>query len=202
MTNLTFRKATSSDVPSVLALIRSAYRGESSRAGWTTEADFVTDDRIDETGLLQKINEPNGLLLVAGQAISSSSSGRDTQKDASPSSSSSSPPILACCEILRHPEPSKVAYLGLFSVSPTLQNGGIGKKVLAEAERLAREELGAEVMDLQTLWMRDELIAYYERRGYHVVKGETRPFPYEHMVNPRPGMREDLYFVVMRKSLV
>lgn len=191
MTDLVFQKATPSDVPSLLALIRSAYRGESSRAGWTTEADFVTDDRIDETGLLQKINAPNGLVLVARSAAASS-----------PEDDDAPPPPLACCEILRHPEPSKIAYLGLFSVSPTLQNGGIGKKVLAEAERLARETLGAEVMDLQTLWMRDELIAYYERRGYHVVKGETRPFPYEHMVNPRPGMREDLYFVVMRKSLV
>lgn len=193
MTDLSFRKATPADVLSVLALVRSAYRGDASRAGWTTEADLVTDDRIDENGLLQKINEPNGKILVARAASSSSA---NTQEDAPP------PPLLACCEILRHPEPAKVAYLGLFSVSPTLQNGGIGKRVLAEAERWAREEMGAEVMEMQVLWMRRELIAYYERRGYRVIEGETRPFPFAHMVNPRPGMREDLYFIVLRKALV
>lgn len=192
MTDLSFRKATPADVPSVLALVRSAYRGDASRAGWTTEADLVTDDRIDEHGLLQKINEPNGKILVARAASSYSA---DTEGNAPP-------PLLACCEILRHPEPAKVAYLGLFSVSPTLQNGGIGKKVLAEAERWAREEMGAEVMEMQVLWMRSELIAYYERRGYRLIEGETRPFPFAHMVNPRPGMREDLYFIVLRKDLV
>lgn len=196
MTDLSFRKATPADVPSVLALVRSAYRGDASRTGWTTEADLVTDDRIDENGLLQKINEPNGQVLVARAASSSGADTEDTLPPLPP------PPPLACCEILRHPEPAKVAYLGLFSVVPALQNGGIGKKVLAEAERWAREEMGAEVMEMQVLWMRRELIAYYERRGYRVIEGETRPFPFAHMVNPRPGMRQDLYFVVLRKALV
>lgn len=197
MTDLTFRKATPTDVPTVLSLIRSAYRGDASRQGWTTEADFVADDRIDEAGLLHKINEPNGLVLMVHRAASLS-----LPPPPSSSSSSAVEPPIACCEILRLPEPSKVAYLGLFSVSPLLQNGGIGKKVLAEAERVAREEMGAEIMDLQTLYMRSELIAYYKRRGYYVVEGETRPFPYGHLVNPRPEMRKDLYFVVLRKSLV
>lgn len=203
MTDLLFQKATPADIPSVLALVRSAYRGDASRAGWTTEADLVTDDRIDEDGLLQKINEPNGQILVA-RAASSSSSSSSVETTTTENTLQSPPPSppLACCEILRHPEPAKIAYLGLFSVSPTLQNGGIGKKVLAEAERWAREEMGAEVMEMQVLWMRSELIAYYERRGYQVIQGETRPFPYAHMVNPRPGMREDLYFVVLRKALV
>lgn len=182
MTDLAFRKATPSDVPSLLNLVRSAYRGDASRAGWTTEADLVTDDRIDEDGLLKKINEPNGQVLVARAA--------DTDGE-----------LLACCEILRQPEPAKVAYLGLFSVNPALQNGGIGKKVLAEAETYARDDMGASVMEMQVLWMRRELIAYYERRGYKVTEGETRPFPYEHLVNPKPGLRQDLYFVVMRKTL-
>lgn len=185
MTDLVFRKATPSDAPSLLKLVRSAYRGDASRAGWTTEADLVTDDRIDEDGLLKKINEPNGQVLVARSASSSGTVGE----------------LLACCEILLHPEPANVAYLGLFSVNPALQNGGIGKKVLAEAERFAREDMGASVMEMQVLWMRRELIAYYERRGFKVIEGETRPFPYEHLVNPKPGLRQDLYFVVMRKAL-
>lgn len=197
--NLAFRKATPSDVPSLLKLVRSAYRGDASRAGWTTEADLVSDDRIDEIGLLKKINEPNGKVLLAA-ATSSTTDTADHEEG-----------LLACCEIVTRVQPTTVgeqpdqpshAYLGLFSVNPTLQNGGIGRQVLAEAERCARDEMGAVVMEMHVLWMRRELIAYYERRGYVVVEGETVPFPYAHVVNPRVGMRQDLYFVVMRKALV
>lgn len=179
MSALIFRKAAPADVPSLLKLVRAAYRGEASH-GWTTEAYLVADDRIDESELLKKINAPNGQVLLA----------------LSPADE-----LLACCEVLRHPEPSKSAYLGLFSVSPSLQNGGIGRKVLAEAERYARDEMHAGTMEMQVLWMRTELIAYYERRGYRVAEGVKIPFPYAHLVNPRPGVRQDLYFVAMKKAL-
>lgn len=185
MSELSFRKATPSDVPSLLRLVRSAYRGDASRAGWTTEADLVSDDRIDEAGLLSKINEPSGQVLVAFL----------------PSSSPDADEPVACCEIVHHPQPSQLAYLGLFSVQPALQNAGIGRKVLAEAERYARDEMGASTMEMQVLWMRAELIAYYERRGYKVVQGEERAFPYEYVVNPKGGLRQDLYFVVLNKRL-
>ncbi|CAN8104273.1 unnamed protein product [Discula destructiva] len=187
MSNLTFRKATPTDVPALLLLVRSAYRADAS-PGWTTEADLVADDRIDEAGLLQKINEPHGQILLA-VAKELGEAGDEEQ-------------LLACCEVVRKPAPSKSAYLGLFSVRPTLQNGGIGRRVLAEAERVALGEMGAGVMEMWVLWMREELIAYYERRGYAVSEGEKVPFPYAHLVNPREGLRKDLYFVVLRKALV
>lgn len=179
MSELIFRKATPADVPSLRELVRSAYY---SPQGWTTEAGLIfVDDRIDAQGMLAKIQEPNGQVLVA-----------------------LSPPteLLGCCELVRLPAPSNAAYLGLFSVRPALQNGGIGRRLLAEAERVAREEMGVEVMEMQVLWMREELIAYYERRGYSVVEGETRPFPYEQLMNAREGTRSDLYFVVLKKTLV
>lgn len=184
MNDLTFRIATSSDVSSLVALVQSAYRGESSRAGWTTEVDLVNGDRIDEPGVLAKISEPNGLILMAFDSSTST--------------------LLACCEVLRNPEPSESAYLGLFSVNPRLQNGGIGRKVLAEAERRAKEQMGVNKMEMSVLWMRNELIAWYERRGYRVIHGETKPFPYEHLPpNARTGtQRQDLYFKVLRKDLI
>lgn len=184
MGDLTFRKAIPSDVPSVLALVRSAYRpsGEASRDGWTTEVDLVADDRIDEAGLLAKFNQPGGQVLLTFYSSTSA--------------------LLACCEILRNPEPSESAHFGLFAVSPKLQNGGIGRKVMAEAERCAKDEMGAKVMEMQVLWMRSELIAWYERRGYRVIEGETKPFPIEHLINPRAGeSRDDLYFQILRKHL-
>lgn len=109
--------------------------------------------------------------------------------------------LLACCEVLRHPAPSDLSYFGLFAVSPTLQNGGIGRRVLAEAERYAREEMGSARMEMTVVWLREELISWYVRRGYVVVEGEKRPFPYESLVNGK-ALRDDLYFLVLRKDLV
>lgn len=188
MSDLSFRKATAADVPSLLKLVRAAYR---TKQGWTTEADIVADDRIDETGMLEKINAPNGQVLLASfsPAAAAAAGGDDHE-------------LLACCEVAIVPGSRKTGYLGLFSVSPAAQNGGVGRRVLAEAERWAREDMGAAVMEMQVLWMRPELISYYERRGYKVVEGETRRFPYEHLVNPREGTREDLHFVILKKALV
>lgn len=182
---ITFRKATPADVPALLALVRSAYRGDDSRQGWTTEADLVADERIDAAGLLGKISAPGGVVLLA----TGGGGGRP-----------GGPPLLACCEVLRHPAPSDLSYFGLFAVSPRLQNGGIGRRVLGEAERLAREGMGAASMEMTVVWPREELIAWYVRRGYAVVEGERRPFPYEHLVNGK-ALRDDLYFVVLRKEL-
>lgn len=186
---LTFRKATPADVPALLALVKSAYRGEDSRQGWTTEADLVADERIDEPGLLAKITAPGGAVLLAATTNTAGGPGPDATET-----------LLACCEVLRHPAPSDLSYFGLFAVSPRLQNGGIGRKVLAEAERLAREEMGAARMEMTVVWLREELISWYVRRGYVVVEGEKRPFPYESLVNGK-ALRDDLYFLVLRKDL-
>lgn len=182
--SLTFRKATPADIPALLALVKSAYRGEESRQGWTTEADLVADERIDETGLLAKITAPGSAVLLATTITTTT-----TEEN-----------LLACCEVLRHPPPGDLSYFGLFAVNPKLQNGGIGRRMLAEAERYAREEMGAARMEMTVVWLREELIAWYVRRGYVVVEGEKRPFPYEHLVNGK-ALRDDLYFLVLRKDL-
>jgi ribosomal protein S18 acetylase RimI-like enzyme len=178
---LSFRTATSEDIPSLLPLIKRAYRGEASRQGWTTEADLVADDRIDAAGLLAKISAPAGAVLVATD-----------------SSSSSSGPFISCCELLHQPG-SKRAYFGLFAVDPLLQGGGIGKTVLAHAEDYARRTWGVETMEMTVIWTRSELIAWYERRGYRKT-GERREFPYEGLVNGE-ALRDDLWFEVLVKDL-
>lgn len=193
---LTFRKATPADAPAVLALVRSAYRGESSRQGWTTEADYLADERIDEAGVLAKINEPNGAVLLAFTTPSTSTTTTNANSE-----QQAPPLLLACCEVLGFPGDGGLAYFGLFAVSPALQNGGIGRRLLGEAERYAREALGARQMEMQVVWLRDELIAWYVRRGYKLLEGEKRPFPYEHLVNGK-ALRDDLYFLILRKDLV
>lgn len=177
-TPLTFRIATTGeeDVNAILKLVRSAYRGDASRTGWTTEADLLDDQRIDAAGILEKINEPQGVILLAHD---------DEGK------------LASCCEILKRDE--ELSYFGLFAVDPLRQAGGIGRQVLAEAEAYARKVFGVATMEMTVIWTRDELISWYVRRGY-TKTDRTKPFPYEHLVEGK-ALRDDLYFTVLVKEL-
>ncbi|MFI6033412.1 GNAT family N-acetyltransferase [Streptomyces sp. NPDC051315] len=174
-TELSFRDATEEDVDTLVALVESAYRGESSRAGWTTEADILEGQRTDPEGVLDIIKSPDGLVLAAE---------RDGR-------------IVACCQLEHR---GAHAYFGLFAVSPTAQGGGLGRTVLAEAERRARETWGVTEMHMTVISVRDDLIAWYERRGYRRT-GRMTPFPYG---DERFGIpqRDDLRFELLVKPLV
>ncbi|KAK2035047.1 acyl-CoA N-acyltransferase [Colletotrichum zoysiae] len=193
--SLAFRPATPADVPVLLPLIRSAYRGESSRRGWTTEADLVADKRIDEAGLLGKMAEPEGVVLLVTDADADDAP--DSSRDGG--GSSPPPPPLACCEVARSKTDPAVAYFGLFAVDPRRQAGGVGRAVLARAEAFARRELGARRMEMCVIWPRAELIAWYGRRGYSRT-GERREFPYGELVGGA-ALRDDLWFEVLEKEL-
>ncbi|QUC20564.1 uncharacterized protein UV8b_04805 [Ustilaginoidea virens] len=175
-TRLTFRKATVSDARDVQALVKTAYRGSSS-GGWTTEADLVRDDRIDEAGVVDKINRPNGVVLLAHDGLGA---------------------LAGCCEIETRAD--GVGYFGLFAVDPLRQAGGLGSRILARAEAMAREEMGVRTMEMSVIWLRDELIEWYVRRGYGLTD-RTAPFPYGSLVNGR-ALRDDLYFVILQKDLL
>jgi ribosomal protein S18 acetylase RimI-like enzyme len=90
-------------------------------------------------------------------------------------------------------------YFGMFSVEPTRQGGGLGKQVLAEAERIVREDWRCDAMRMTVIDVREELIAFYERRGYRRT-GIKKPFP---ATDPRFGIprRDDLRFEVLEKPL-
>jgi ribosomal protein S18 acetylase RimI-like enzyme len=87
----------------------------------------------------------------------------------------------------------------MFAVRPGSQGGGLGRRVLARAERLAREEWGVREMHMTVISVREELIAWYERRGYRRT-GRMAPFPYgdERFGVPR---RDDLEFELLVKEL-
>jgi ribosomal protein S18 acetylase RimI-like enzyme len=171
-----FRDATAADVAPIVALVESAYRGDASRAGWTTEADLLDGQRTDVASVTGIIASPDSRMLLA----------LDDAGD-----------LVACCQLERRD--ANVCYFGMFAVQPTLQAAGVGKAVLTEAERLARNEWGARSMQMTVIEQRADLIAWYLRRGY-AVTGETRPFPHgdERFGLPR---REDLVFVVLTKPL-
>ncbi|MCU1529991.1 MAG: GCN5-related N-acetyltransferase [Frondihabitans sp.] len=172
---LDFRPAVLSDSDAVVALVTAAYRGDASRAGWTTEADLLDGPRIDAELLAADLANPNGRVIL----------GFDGDH------------LVSCCNLLRLDETR--GYFGMFAVSPIRQGGGIGKEVLAEADRIARDEWQLETLEMTVLEQRPELIAFYERRGF-VRTGEFSPFPYgeERFGLPR---RDDLRMVVLRKSL-
>lgn len=114
---LTFRDAADADVPALVALIESAYRGDSSRAGWTTEADLLQGQRTDPDGVRQVLRAPGSRLLVV-------------ERDGAP---------IACCQLEHRGD---AAYFGMFAVRPELQGAGLGKVIIAEAERTVRESWG------------------------------------------------------------
>lgn len=175
---LSFRTATSVDVPALVALVESAYRGEASRAGWTTEADLLDGQRTDSDGVQTVIDDPHSRVLMVE---------RDGE-------------LIACCQLERYRDGSpEQVYFGMFAVRPTAQAGGVGRLVLAEAERVAAREWEAGQMLMTVLDAREDLIAWYERRGYRRT-GQTRPFPYgdERFGVPR---RPDLRFEVLIKKL-
>ncbi|WP_020137087.1 GNAT family N-acetyltransferase [Streptomyces sp. 351MFTsu5.1] len=172
---LTFRDATDADVDTLVALVESAYRGDESRAGWTTEADILEGQRTDPEGVLAVIKSPDSRLLTVE---------RDGR-------------VVACCQLEHR---GSYAYFGMFAVSPTLQGGGLGKVVIAQAERLAVETWGVTEMHMTVISVRDDLIAWYERRGYRRT-GRMTPFPYG---DERFGIpqRDDLRFELLVKPLV
>lgn len=181
---LSFRTATHDDIPALIALVTAAYRGDASRQGWTTEADLLDGQRIDAQMLRADLETPGSLILLA---IDSGDEDR--------------PRPVACANIAAQTgdDGARVAYFGMFSVDPDLQGGGIGKHVLAEAERIAHDALGCARMRMTVIDRREELIAYYERRGY-ARTGIKKPFPYGDHRYGQPK-RDDLRFEILEKSL-
>lgn len=173
-TPLAFRAATAADIGILVPLVTSAYRGEASRAGWTTEADILDGNRIVPEVLLEDIARPRSRILLAE---------RDGE-------------VVACAHVEARGD---TGYFGMFAVRPALQGAGVGRLVLAEAERVAREDWGLLRMEMTVIDLRTELIDWYRRRGYRLT-GEARPFP---ATDPRFGLprRDDLRFAVLDKPL-
>ncbi len=168
------RYAASGDATKIVALIQSAYRGESSRAGWTTEADLLDGPRIDEAAVAAALANPATRILLTA--------GADRQ-------------LTGCAQILR--EKDGTAAFGPFAVDPRQQGNGLGRRLLDAAEQAARDEWGADTMTMKVISARSELIAFYQRRGYQRT-GESIPFPADARHRPRRG---DLHFDVLAKKL-
>lgn len=144
-------KATLADAVELTALINSAYRGELSQKGWTSEAHMLDGIRIDTPTLEEYLQDPKITMLKytndAGQIIGS-----------------------VYLELRK-----ERLYLGMLTVSPLAQTNGIGRQLLHEAEKVAHE-LKYRIIFMTVITTRIELIQWYERRGYKAT-GEILPFP-------------------------
>ena len=174
MDAIVFRDAVEADIPALVPLVTSAYRGDASRAGWTTEADLLDGNRIDPEVLRGDILRPDSRVLLA-------------ERDGV---------LLGCAHVSIE---DGAGYFGMFAIRPDLQGAGLGKRLLAEAEGMVREEWKLPAMRMTVIDVRDELIAFYERRGYRRT-GIKKPFP---ATDPRFGIprRDDLRFEVLEKFL-
>ena len=171
----TFRPAAPDDVPALHRLVESAYRGDSAKAGWTHEADLLGGQRTDEAELLDILADASRVILLAEvEGV-----------------------LIGCVQVAD--QGRGLAYLGLLTVDPTRQAGGLGRLLIDAAEAEAVARFGATRMEMTVIRQRAELIAWYERRGY-VLTGETRPFPLDDERFGLPQTRE-LEFVVMEKAL-
>lgn len=175
MHDLRLRPATETDVDALVALVTSAYRGDDSRSGWTTEADLLDGGRTDAAQVLADLTAQRSTILVAERAGH----------------------LRACVHVA---DRGGRGYLGMFAVAPSEQGSGVGSHLMRAAESYVVEQWQVSEMEMTVISVRVELIAYYQRRGY-ALTGETRPFPYgqERFGVPR---RDDLEFAVLRKSLI
>lgn len=171
--NQTIVKAISADAESINQLVNSAYRGDSSKQGWTTEADLLDGTRIDEAAVKELIEKTDTTILKYVEANQ----------------------ILGCVELRQ--EKGKL-YLGMLSVAPNTQGKGIGKKLLHAGEDYAKS-IGINTMIMTVISVRQELIDWYVRHGYQQT-GERKPFV---VPDTRWGIpKQELEFVVLEKKLI
>ncbi len=160
------------NIPELTKLINSAYRGESSKKGWTTEADLLDGLRTNETSLHEMFRKPGATILIA--------------KDANDQ--------LTGCVYLQ--QQTGQLYLGMLTVAPDTQAKGIGSQLLQAAENYAIEQNCHSII-MTVIDVRYELIDWYKRKGFQPT-GETKPFP----TDPEFGIpKQPLQFIVLEKKM-
>lgn len=160
------------DIPQLVSLVNSAYRGETSKKGWTTEADLLDGIRTDEASLYIIMNKPAALILKY----------LNDENE-----------ITGCVYLETNDDE---LYLGMLSVAPQAQAQGIGKQLMKASEAYAQQH-GLKAVVMTVISVRTELITWYERHGFRQT-GNLKPFPDD----SKAGIpKQPLQFVVLKKLL-
>ncbi|RXK61826.1 GNAT family N-acetyltransferase [Lacibacter luteus] len=166
-------QAVKEDIPQLVDLLNSAYRGERSQKGWTTESHLIAGDvRTDETDVLKVLQQPGSIILKytndAGE-------------------------IIGTVNLQQH---DRGLYLGMFAVDPNLQGGGIGKQLLKAADEYAKK-IGSVTIYMSVISVRKELIDWYKRHGY-AETGERKPFVQDDLTGAH---LQQLEFLILEKQI-
>lgn len=165
--------ATFDDIPILAKLVNSAYRGDSSRKGWTTEADLLEGLRTDEQDLKELMGETGSIILKCLNEYG-----------------------IICGSVYLQPKGQRI-YLGMLTVDPELQGSGIGKLLLQSSEVYARER-GFTSIIMTVISVRSELINWYKRHGY-LETGKRKPFPTDKPSFGKP--LQPLEMLVLEKTI-
>ncbi|MEP7107601.1 MAG: GNAT family N-acetyltransferase [Ferruginibacter sp.] len=160
------------DIEELVNLVNSAYRGESSKKGWTTEANLLDGLRTDQKSIQALMEKPGAIILSA---------------------TNESRRIVGC--VYLQPKGQQL-YLGMLTVAPDLQAKGIGKQLLLAAETWGRKINCSSIL-MSVIDIRHELIDWYQRKGYQST-GEKKPFPPD---NAFGIPKQPLQFIMLEKKI-
>ena len=178
MAGLAWRLGRAEDIDQIASVVNQAYRGQE---GWTNESRILSGLRVNEAFLKDFFSST----APADKAILVFFTEEDKDRIVG----------TVCLE-----KESRSASLGMFSVLPSLQNKGYGRRILEAAEEFVRKTwLEVDQMEMGVITQRKELIEWYERRGYRCT-GKIIPFPYD---NPEVGkpLIEDMTLTILEKPL-
>lgn len=161
------------DTEAIVELLNSAYRGEPSLQGWTTEAHLIAGDVRTDAATVQKVLQTNGSVILKCCADDGS--------------------IIGTVNLQQH---AQKIYLGMFAVKPHLQGKGVGK-LLLEAAEIHTRNAGCIAIYMHVVSVRQELIDWYKRHGY-VDTGERKPFHEDGLTGQH---LQPLEFAVLEKAV-
>lgn len=164
--------ATPADIPAITRLLNSAYRGETSKQGWTTEAHLIAGEKRTDEANVKEVMEQHGSVFLK----------YTNEKQ-----------LVACVNLQQHGDK---LYLGMFSVAPQLQGSGIGKQLLLAAEEYARF-IQCHTIYMTVISVRDELINWYKKNGYHDT-GERKFFKEDDLTGKH---LQPLEFMTLEKAV-
>lgn len=173
--SLRFRLCQKDDIPRLVEFVNQAYRGETSKAGWTTEEALLGGQRTDADMIQSYLDSPQHQVWLAWSEDGTELEGSFVLE-----------------------QDGHRSFLGMLTVSPRLQGQGKGRELLHHAENLTKIR-GQRSLFMTVISARSELISYYHRRGY-LPTGEQKTFP---MDDPRFGLpkRRDFHLAVLEKKL-